>query len=116
MARTTTAKYTRTCVTCGAEMHNVGPTRQYCPACLGKRAAEALVLKKKLLREEKMREKMEREALEEKARKAFPHPKKPTQDNSIGAVCARAIAAGRTYGQQVEFERRQKELKDRGEI
>ena len=27
-----------------------------------------------------------------------------------------AIAAGRTYGQQVEFERRQKELKDRGEI
>lgn len=59
---------------------------------------------------------MEREALEEKARKAFPHPKKPTQDNSIGAVCARAIAAGRTYGQQVEFERRQKELKDRGEI
>lgn len=46
MARTTTAKYTRTCVTCGAEMHNVGPTRQYCPACLGKRAAEAMVLKK----------------------------------------------------------------------
>lgn len=116
MAQTTTAKYTRTCVTCGAEMHNVGPTRQYCPTCLGKRAAAALVLKKKLLREQKMREKMEREALEEKARKAFPHPAKPTEDNSLGAVCARAIAAGRTYGQQVEFERRQKELKDRGEI
>lgn len=116
MAQKTTAKYTRTCVTCGAEMHNVGPTRQYCPACAGKRAAEAMVLKKKRLYEQKMREKMEREALEEKARKAFPHPAKPTEDNSIGAVCARAIAAGRTYGQQVEFERRQKELKDRGEI
>ena len=43
-------------------------------------------------------------------------PEKPTQDNSLGAVCARANAAGRTYGQQVEFERRLKELKDRGEI
>ncbi|MFR7837305.1 MAG: hypothetical protein ACLU19_04705 [Faecalibacterium sp.] len=48
--------------------------------------------------------------------KPRPHPNKPAQDNSLGAVCARAIAAGRTYGQQVEFERRQKELKDRGEI
>lgn len=111
MAQTTTAKYTRTCVTCGAEMHNVGPMRQYCPACVGKRAAAALALKKKLLREQKMREKMEREALEEEARKVFLH-----QDNSLGAVLARANAAGRTYGKQVEFERRQKELKDRGKI
>ena len=116
MARTTTRKYTRTCVICGAEMHNVGAQRQYCPACLGRRAAEAMILKKKLLHEQKMREQMEQRALEEEARKAFPHPEKPTEDNSIGAVCARAIAAGRTYGQQVEFERRQKELRDRGEI
>ena len=116
MARTTTAKYTRTCVTCGAEMHNVGPTRQYCPSCLGKRAAEAMILKKKRLYQQKLKEKMEREALEKEARKTFPHPEKLTQDNSLGAVCARANAAGRTYGQQVEFERRQKELKDRGEI
>jgi hypothetical protein len=27
-----------------------------------------------------------------------------------------AAPAGRTYGQQVEYERRQKELRDRGEI
>ena len=38
------------------------------------------------------------------------------QGSSISDVCARAHAAGRTYGQQVEYERRQKELRDRGEI
>ena len=43
--------------------------------------------------------------------------KKPAlpQGKSIADVCARAEAAGRTYGQQVEFERRRKELEDRGE-
>lgn len=54
--------------------------------------------------------------VEQELRKAFPHPSKPTAENSIQAVNARAEAAGRTYGQQVLFERRQKELKDRGEI
>lgn len=53
---------------------------------------------------------------EQELRKAFPHPPKPTAENSIQAVNARAAAAGRSYGQQVLFERRQKELKDRGEI
>lgn len=42
--------------------------------------------------------------------------KKPTKANSLEAVCARANTAGRTYGQQVEYERRQKELRERGEI
>ena len=38
------------------------------------------------------------------------------EGSSISDVCARAHAAGRTYGQQVEYERRQKELRDRGKI
>lgn len=37
------------------------------------------------------------------------------QGSSIHDVCARAEAYGRTYGQQVAFERRQKELRERGE-
>lgn len=45
-------------------------------------------------------------------RKKHPLP----QGSSISDVCARANAAGRTYGQQVEYERRQKEMRDRGKI
>lgn len=104
--------FTRKCETCGKVMKHVGATRRFCADCT--------------------RERNRVQRSEHRARKAAmavdkgdgiveipkpsPHLGKPTQDNSLGAVCARANAAGRTYGQQVEFERRQKELKDRGEI
>lgn len=80
------------CEACGATMRNVGSSRKYCDACL------------KALRSKQADEhnKKAREAAAAKKR-ALP------QGSSIHDVCARAEAAGRTYGQQVEFERREKE-------
>ena len=94
-------------------MENAGATRRFCPACLAKRSAEKA--RNRAKRAEWKEWKAQRRA-EQELRKAFPHPPKPTAENSIQDVNARAAAAGRTYGQQVEFERRQKELRDRGEI
>lgn len=93
-------------------MENVGATHRFCPACLAKRSAE----KARNADRAEWKEWKAQMRAEQELRKAFPHPPKPTAENSIQAVNARAAAAGRTYGQQVEFERRQKELKDRGEI
>ncbi len=98
--------YTRTCEMCGTVMHNVAPNKRLCPDCI--RANQKSHDHKKAIETAPLH----REAY---ARRVEPR-KKPSEDNSIGAVCARAIAAGHTYGQQVEFERRQKELRDRGEI
>lgn len=90
--------YTRTCEMCGAVMQNVAPNKRLCPECVKQKALATAPLR--------------REAYARRER-----PKKVLSANdSVGAVCARAIAAGRTYGQQVEYERRRKELKDRGEI
>lgn len=83
-------------------MQDVAPNKRLCPACV-KQNQHQRDQKKALAH---------REAY---ARREGPK-KVLAANDSIGAVCARAIAAGRTYGQQVEFERRQKELKDRGEI
>lgn len=107
--------YTRTCAVCGAVMHNVGPVKQYCIPCASKRALERAKERQARLREQVAKERAE----QAKAEAVFAPRKnhqKPTEDNTISAVLARADAAHRTYGQQVEFERRQKELKDRGEI
>lgn len=84
------------CEACGATMRNVGCSRKYCDACL-----KALRSKQADEHNKKQREE----------RKKVPLP----QGHSIADVCARAEAAGRTYGQQVEFERRRKELLSRGE-
>lgn len=84
------------CEACGTTMQNVGNTRRYCDACLKARRSEQV---------EKYKEKQR----EERKKPALP------QGKSIADVCARAEAAGRTYGQQVEFERRRKELLSRGE-
>lgn len=109
--------YTRICEDCGVVMVNVGPRRRFCPACLGRRCAEKTVQATRAKRAEWKEYEAQRMAERAEAmRKAHPYPKKPTKENSLGAVCSRAAAAGRTYGQQVEFERRQKELRDRGEI
>lgn len=96
-------------------MENVGATRRFCPACLAKRSAEKARAAERAKRAECKEWKAQMRA-EQELRKEFPHPPKPTAENSIQAVNARAEAAGRTYGQQVLFERRQKELRDRGEI
>ena len=93
-------------------MENVGATRRFCPACLAKRSAEKARNAERAKRAE-WKEWEAQRRVEQELRKAFPHP---TAENSIQAVNARAEAAGRTYGQQVLFERRQKELKNRGEI
>lgn len=98
--------YTRTCEMCGAVMQNVAPNKRLCPACVKQNQHE---------HDQKRRWTPHRYTV-----KRMPGGKGQKRvlaaNDSIGAVCARAIAAGRTYGQQVEFERRQKELKDRGEI
>ena len=104
--------YTRVCESCKRVMHNVGPTRRFCESCMKKRVAKKQA--------DYRAECADLEALRNgdeiiEIPKKNPKPK-PSKDNSIGAVCARAIAAGRTYGQQVEYERRQKELRERGEI
>ena len=80
------------CKLCGATMKNVGSARKYCDACL-----------------KVIRSKQREEQREERKKTLLPRGK------SIADVCARAKAADRTYGQQVEFERRRKELEDRGE-
>lgn len=85
------------CKLCGATMKNVGSARKYCDACL------------KAVRS-KQREEQKKKQREERKKTLLPRGK------SIADVCARAEAAGRTYGQQVEFERRRKELEDRGKI
>ena len=84
------------CEACGATMRNVGSSRKYCDACL------------KAVRSKQADEHNKKQRAE---RKKVPLP----QGHSIADVCARAAAAGRTYGQQVEFERRRKELLSRGE-
>lgn len=89
--------YTRTCQDCGAIMHNVACNRQICDKC--KKAKASAHDHKKALETAPLRHAYERR-----------DPKsRVSADNSISAVCTRAIAAGRTYGQQVEFERREKE-------
>lgn len=88
------------CELCGATMKNVGCTRKYCDTCL------------KALRSKQADEHNKKMAAYYAAKKKAALP----QGSSISDVCARAHAAGRTYGQQVEYERRQKELRDRGEI
>ena len=84
------------CELCGATMKNVGCTRKYCDTCL------------KALRS-KQADEHNKKQREERKKTSLP------QGKSIADVCARAKAADRTYGQQVEFERRRKELEDRGE-
>ena len=84
------------CELCGATMKNVGCTRKYCDTCL------------KALRS-KQADEHNKKQREERKKTLLP------QGKSIADVCARAEAASRTYGQQVEFERRRKELDDRGE-
>lgn len=104
--------FTRKCETCGKVMKHVGPTRRFCADCTRKRnrvQQGEYRARKAAMAVDKGNEIVE-------IPKPRPHPNKPAQDNSLGAVLARANAAGRTYGKQVEFERRQKELKDRGEI
>ena len=101
--------YTRKCEDCGAEMKNVGSTRRFCDAC--RRRRDSIRLIRKALREKGNLDDAPGELPPQRA-----SYQKPTKANSIEAVCARANAAGRTYGQQVEYERRQKELRDRGEI
>lgn len=84
------------CELCGATMKNVGSTRKYCDTCL------------KALRSKQANEHNKKQR-EERKKTLLPRGK------SIADVCARAKADGRTDGQQVEFERRRKELEDRGE-
>lgn len=80
------------CALCGSA--NVARGRKYCPECLSAvRKTQAEEHNKKL-----------KAQYEEKKKQALP------QGNSLHDVCTRADAAGRSYGQQVEFERRQKEL------
>ena len=80
------------CALCGSA--NVARGRKYCPECLSAvRKTQAEEHNKKL-----------KAQYEEKKKQALP------QGNSLHDVCTRADAAGRSYGQHVEFERRQKEL------
>lgn len=80
------------CALCGSA--NVARGRKYCPECLSAvRKTQAEEHNKKL-----------KAQYEEKKKQALP------QGNSLHDVCIRADAAGRSYGQQIEFERRQKEL------
>lgn len=99
--------YIRKCEDCGTAMKGVGPGRRFCDACRRRRDNNRQLRKA-------LRERDDIGALEELPKRA-PY-KKPTKANSIESVCAREIAAGRTYGQQVEYERRQKELKEHGKI
>lgn len=88
----------RYCALCGTAKTSGG--RKYCTACL------------KVVRKKNAEEHNKKMAAFYAAKKKAALP----QGSSISDVCARAHAAGRTYGQQVEYERRQKELRDRGEI
>lgn len=103
------ASFTRRCAICGKVMENVGASRRFCTPCRKHKDVVNHMQRVASFRREEndWKEWMPPE----------PKPKaKPAAENTIGSVCARAIAAGRTYGQQVEFERRQKELRERGEI
>ena len=101
-------KTTRVCEGCGAVMYDVGAKRRLCPACVGRKAALAM-------RRQKALNIAKRKAEKPPATPPKPRPQKKIPDNSLRAVLVRADAAGRTYGQQVEFERRQKELMERVE-
>ena len=80
------------CQLCNAVMTGVDVRRKYCPRCLPTvRRMQAEESNKKIA-----------------ARRAAEKLVLP-QGNSIHDVCIRAKAAGRTYGQQVVFERLQKE-------
>ena len=103
------ARFTRRCEICGRVMENVGATRRYCTPCRKHKDSERHIQRAASLRRD------ENDWKEWMPPKQKPKPK-PAEENTIGSVCARARAAGRTYGQQVEFERRQKELRERGEI
>lgn len=104
-------RFNRPCQICGTVMHNVAANKKLCPSCLKKNQRARDSERKATNRAEE-----DDSGYREPYVRKYRSQKKPTEDNSIGTVCARAIAAGRTYGQQVEFERRQKELRDRGEI
>lgn len=95
-------RFDRPCQICGRVMHNVAANKKLCPICL-KENRQSRDCKRKALYKKSFSHR------EPYVRRYCPQ-KKLSADNSISAVCARAIAAGRTYGQQVEFERRQKEL------
>ena len=88
----------RYCALCGTA--KTSGSRKYCTACL------------KVVRKKNAEEHNKKLAAYYAAKKKASLP----QGSSISDVCARANAAGRTYGQQVEYERRQKELRDRGKI
>ena len=88
----------RYCALCGTSKTSGGC--KYCTACL------------KVVRKKNAEEHNKKMAAYYAAKKKAVLP----QGSSISDVCARAHAAGRTYGQQVEYERRQKELRDRGKI
>lgn len=88
----------RYCALCGTAKTSGG--RKYCAACV------------KIVRRKNAEEHNKKMAAYYAAKKKASLP----QGSSISDVCARANAAGRTYGQQVEYERRQKELRDRGKI
>ncbi len=100
--------YIRKCEDCGIEMKGVGPGRRFCDACRRRRDNNRQLRKA-------LHEKDDIDDALKELPKRTPY-KKPIKANSIESVCARARAAGRTYGQQVEYERRQKELKEHGKI
>lgn len=82
------------CKDCGALMKNVPYSKQYCPACLRRRklASKARVREGNRYRAERL---------------------KALGPDTLGSICERAEAAGRSYKQQVEFEQRQKEAEMR---
>ena len=75
-------RYTRICEDCGVVMENVGATRRFCPACLAKRSAEKARDAERAKRAE-WKEWEAQRSVEQELRKAFPHPPKPTAENSI---------------------------------
>lgn len=90
------------CQLCNAVMKDVDIRRKYCPACLS--------TVRRMQAEESNKKLAARRKAAKSAKSTLP------QGDSIHDVCARAQAAGRSYGQQVAFERQQKEkeLKQNG--
>lgn len=84
------------CVRCGTMMQHVFPIQKYCPVC-----------RKIVTEEQKLETQRRRRARRREEEKKKPKPL-PT-GNGLHDVCARADAAGRSYGKQVAFERQQKE-------
>ena len=76
------------CELCGATMKNVGSARKYCDACL-----KDVRSKQREEQKKKQREEQKKKQREERKKTLLPRGK------SIADVCARAEAAGRTYGQ-----------------